>query len=394
VIITCERCETEFQLDDARVPVSGARVRCSRCKHAFFVLPPAASRDQVIEQAASEALADDPTPPVTEDLVDAAGAHAGRPRSEPARGEDSESDWQFNRDLPADPGDSFPDLQATGFGPVEDDPEPPEQADDPIGASGIDTDADSDPESDRESDAGLELDSDREPEPARPYEIEQVRAPAPEPKPAASEDLGSPMSWDFFDKPERVAPVAEAAAQRASAPATLMIPFEETPESEPARRGAPLALRRAADIAGWIAVAALCAVALVRGLTPRADVSVAFPDPAPGLVLENVEARWLDNASLGRLYVVSGRVLNRTSDTAAVPPLALELRDASGRALGEIPLRGAGPPELLREANAAALATAGSELPGGLAAGVGWDFAVVAWPLPAEATRFAIRARS
>src|SRR6185503_8797689 len=107
---TCERCETEFQLDDARVPMSGARVRCSRCKHAFFVLPPAASRDQAIEQAASAALADDPAPGVSEDLPDrSAEAHPAR-----AEGEDSESDWQFNADPPADPWNSSPDLHASG----------------------------------------------------------------------------------------------------------------------------------------------------------------------------------------------------------------------------------------------------------------------------------------
>jgi len=154
-------------------------------------------------------------------------------------------------------------------------------------------------------------------------------------------------------------------------------------------------LRRAVDAAGWIAVAALCAVALARGLAPPAPVATSWAAPAPGLALENVRGRWLDNASLGRLYVVSGRVENRTPDAAALPPLALELRDASGRALGDpIPLRGAVPPGQLREADAAALATAGSDLPGGLAPGVSWDFEVVAWPLPAKAARFAIRNRS
>src|SRR5204863_9299054 len=70
VIVTCERCETEFQLDDTRVPESGARVRCSRCKHAFFVIPPAASREAMIERAAGDALEGDTIPDVTEELTE------------------------------------------------------------------------------------------------------------------------------------------------------------------------------------------------------------------------------------------------------------------------------------------------------------------------------------
>jgi len=37
VIVTCERCTTQFQLEDSRIPPGGVRVRCSRCKHAFEI---------------------------------------------------------------------------------------------------------------------------------------------------------------------------------------------------------------------------------------------------------------------------------------------------------------------------------------------------------------------
>ena len=39
MIITCEKCSTRFQLDASRVPATGAKVRCSRCRHAFVVRP-------------------------------------------------------------------------------------------------------------------------------------------------------------------------------------------------------------------------------------------------------------------------------------------------------------------------------------------------------------------
>ena len=56
MIVTCERCETEFQLDASRVPASGARVRCSRCKHAFVVSPPTASREEAMDDVVGRAL--------------------------------------------------------------------------------------------------------------------------------------------------------------------------------------------------------------------------------------------------------------------------------------------------------------------------------------------------
>src|SRR5262249_27595827 len=137
---------------------------------------------------------------------------------------------------------------------------------------------------------------------------------------------------------------------------------------------------------------------------PASPPVTAWPDPAPGIAIEQVRGRWLDNAPLGRLYVVSGRVHNVANTPASLPRLVLELRDAAGRAIGApIPLRGtatparlrgAATPERVREGDAAALAAIGSDFPGGLAAGVTWDFEVVAWPLPRDAMRFAIRAGS
>ncbi|MCC6642729.1 MAG: zinc-ribbon domain-containing protein [Deltaproteobacteria bacterium] len=91
MIVTCERCDTRFQLDDLRVPASGARVRCSRCKHAFVLLP-AGERtgDAVHAIAEAAAQAEEPTPPsVTEDLV------------APAPAADEDAEWQF-ADVQAD----------------------------------------------------------------------------------------------------------------------------------------------------------------------------------------------------------------------------------------------------------------------------------------------------
>jgi predicted Zn finger-like uncharacterized protein len=371
VIVTCERCKTEFQLDDARVPADGARVRCSRCKHAFFVMPPAASVEEEIDRAARLALDDDPTPDVTEDLPDHVAKAPQASRS--AEGaEEGESDWEFNEDLPVDAGDSSPDLSA--FRAVD------ARAEEPPG--------DLLPEEQTEESLDLASEPAAGPEPAR------EPAPRSESAPDLDADLGTPLNWDFFDKQaERPAPIAAVPLppQRARAPALVV---EGAPEPL-VMRETSRALRLAAAGAGWFATAGLCAIALLYGLTPAAPAAIHWPDPAPGVALEQVGGRWLDNVSLGRLYVVSGRVHNVATSAALLPPLVLELRDASGRSLGQpIPLRGPSSAEALRTADAAALAGVGTDRPGGLAAGVTWEFQAVAWPLPAAAARFAIRVGS
>ena len=89
LIVTCQECSTSFQLDDARIPASGARVRCSRCKHAFFLANPSASQSQAIESVVNEAIQgkDGRSPDAARDLVGAAGA------------EPDEDDWQFSEEI-------------------------------------------------------------------------------------------------------------------------------------------------------------------------------------------------------------------------------------------------------------------------------------------------------
>ncbi len=49
MIITCASCLTKFNLDDARINTKGVKVRCSRCKHVFYVVPPPETQEEVIE---------------------------------------------------------------------------------------------------------------------------------------------------------------------------------------------------------------------------------------------------------------------------------------------------------------------------------------------------------
>jgi len=49
MIVTCASCLTKFNLDDSRIPAKGAKVRCSRCKHVFYVVPSPEEKEEVFE---------------------------------------------------------------------------------------------------------------------------------------------------------------------------------------------------------------------------------------------------------------------------------------------------------------------------------------------------------
>lgn len=74
MIITCEKCETRFRLQDDRIPENGTQVRCSRCATSFFVPHPNASQQAAPLQASSalvqsqepEASVAEETPPPLE----------------------------------------------------------------------------------------------------------------------------------------------------------------------------------------------------------------------------------------------------------------------------------------------------------------------------------------
>jgi predicted Zn finger-like uncharacterized protein len=109
VIVRCERCETRFKLDESRIPARGARVRCSRCKHAFFVMPPGATREDALHAvAAAAAAAPEETkraPEPSWDLDDAAGVTVVRqkpaaPASDAPSAEPEESEWRFEDEAP------------------------------------------------------------------------------------------------------------------------------------------------------------------------------------------------------------------------------------------------------------------------------------------------------
>ena len=62
MIIQCEQCETKFRFDESRIPPAGIWVRCSRCRHEFFLPHPEAKPPAEEELAIPDIRIDDHKP--------------------------------------------------------------------------------------------------------------------------------------------------------------------------------------------------------------------------------------------------------------------------------------------------------------------------------------------
>lgn len=407
MIVRCERCETRFKLDESRLPARGARVRCSRCKHAFFVTPPGAAKEELVhEVAAAAARAPAPKPPAPEpswDLEEGPDATIARrkaaaagpaARGAGAESEDDNTDWRFEDEVPGlDPGASrsgfdlsgsqtspslaAPDPDESSFAELGD-PEtwdllagdaPPPAGADPAPALG-DVDLGSTPPSASPpppARAAAPVPATREADPARPE-------PAPEPRPAPA------------PRP-RIAPPA---ARTAFAPPAVV-----TPRRIPAAPRAPTA----ATWAGWAGLAVLVAAIAWGALRPpSAPLGAATLAPVAGFEVREARARIVENAAAGPILVVSGRLRNPGPSARPLgAPLAVQLLDdggaplpggaaPAGPALPDARVRESAPEQLLAAQQAAAATLAGAPV----AAGAELGFSAVFAPAPRAASRFAL----
>ncbi len=335
MVVVCEKCGTRFHLGDARVPEKGARVRCSRCKHSFFIAPPGAGKDDVDDEVVAEVTGAgaEPLPELAGDLAEGnpeAVGQALESAEAPARGSASgpvqapaqerragelEEDWEFNDESPPEIGmEAQPELAEHGqfeaapldLGESASEPEPEIERPDPIG----------------EPEAAPPL----APKPALDP-VEAIRARDAGLDFASPDDLGSPEEWDFVgaaeiehppaSAPEPVAPPVEETAPAAPAPSSVESPVVAPAapvESEPV----PLAARfgSLASIAGWLLVGLAFAMGMSGVLTQPGVVDAASREPSQvdvsgvALTASGVTGRLVENALAGDLLVVSGELEN------------------------------------------------------------------------------------
>jgi predicted Zn finger-like uncharacterized protein len=353
VVVVCQKCRARFQLDGARIPAKGVRVRCSKCKHAFFVAPPA-TEDQAIHRLAEEAARtgrpgkvkpepelDLPGPGHTDDELSSALSAAGAGSGE------HEDDWEFNT----------PPREGGDFGGPSDATPPPAEI------------TDSEPTESDAVDSFFELDGLRDPGPERGT-AEPVAAkakagarpaPAPPSPPAKAtprkaappnapiepeqevsfEDLGDPDSWDFGSEGARAeaAPAAKpATAARAAAPAKRKAresaPSEAVLEQSVARLEVPSPVGAAAAGAAWLLAFVLFAFGLRGAFAPPAAFA-EIPAVALGsLELGALHVRHLENFWAGPVVVVAGELRNPGSAAASAGVVPrVRVTDAAGVAL-------------------------------------------------------------
>jgi len=75
MIVVCEGCARRFQLDESRIPKTGARVRCKHCHHRFRVSPPGHTPTEAGDSSAAAA----PGRISAEDTLFGAGTSGGAP---------------------------------------------------------------------------------------------------------------------------------------------------------------------------------------------------------------------------------------------------------------------------------------------------------------------------
>ncbi|MGE4607456.1 MAG: zinc-ribbon domain-containing protein [Myxococcota bacterium] len=433
LIVTCERCASQFQLDETKISPQGVRARCARCEHVFFVESPARpdadhARELVRDtlgtvraEAGSESIADIPDR--------SSHAEPAAETNESVKLGAVEDDWEFNDDSgamasPVGEADALDDELSAAREAVDDllgsvldlSTSPPTRGDaDSESFLGLDLDIASDMRNGMEVD---EIDesgpaSIDDPEPASIVDCgdddgsnsESLADREGEPEADANpqktgvEDFDDPANWDLFDSETSGAALSGALEPQRSEQSFDSVPAEPIVAPRGALPGAmepDQSKWRVVEAAGWTLVAALLAVGVLGGLsTPNLQPKPWLVESvaAPGFEVQGVSTRWIQNAIAGRLFVISGKIRRSPGTTPwNVTPLAVQLLDANGRSL-DLPLTAIGPeiPEQsLRDTSPADLV----ELQNGravhfAATAASWlSFAAVVPALPVHAERF------
>lgn len=340
MIVTCEQCSTQFQLNDAKVPARGIRVRCSRCKHAFLVQPAGLSPADRIQQAAEEAISDagSSVPGVTKDLPGGSEANDGG----------GEPDWQFNHDF----GRSDDADEASGGRRVE-----ARAAIDDLLGSG----RDAGPTREFARDPVPDLAEGSTPELDDGSQLDLAYGPTPDLADRATSDSPPLSGMGETVAPEAASATAlsddDPASPDGSKPTPLVIgsvfsPLASTTPEDleggdataarlaaasldmDADSKATIWLRRIAGGCGWIAAVGLIGATLYGSLSPRAAESAAtlLSQSFDGMEAESIEGRWIENMLAGPMYVVSG-TLRGTGRGPVAARLEVRLLDERGKEL-------------------------------------------------------------
>ena len=105
MVVTCTRCATQFQFDESRLPPDGAKVRCSRCREAFFLTPPTPESEPAVQTSEGSPVSDAMARRISWEEADM--SHEEASLAQPEKGADSASsgaifEWDFDFDAQSD----------------------------------------------------------------------------------------------------------------------------------------------------------------------------------------------------------------------------------------------------------------------------------------------------
>lgn len=393
LIVTCQECATSFQLDDARIPATGARVRCSRCKHAFFLPHPSASASQAIQAVVEQVVEekDGRTPEPTRDL--GASFRAGRAgkSTHAARVEPEEEDWQFSQEIRSEADDDgegpVPSHATTprpdsfdltgdfgrGFDPGTSDradaaASPAQPAASPVSEPAPSTTPSEHRSASEKSgpldvareeaafgsiddfsslieDEEVAIDVSSETVPSAPLAARRPstsQSATDSIRPSASQDRARPAAVAPSSAPGTPKKKTANRARRASAPVLDLFAAadEQEPEAEAPIEFEPAAQRRLARVGhavGWCITLASIAIVGVLAARPEWTRWQFAPERVElgPFVAQVTRAGWLETSRAGLLFVVEGELRNAGGNVAMPPAARLTLLDVNGKPMPE-----------------------------------------------------------
>jgi len=374
MIVRCPSCEARFHLADGRLPDKGARVRCSKCHHRFYVRPPDA--DARGAQAELEAQSEPDAAPVPRKPAPPAEKRPAKTAPAPAKSPAPTAAKPARPPAPPKPapkpvaatpaqasGADDPDLEDPQFLFDTDEPPPARPparatsgASDALGSGAALFSADDEEEraeatlGDEEAFADPEARSDLFGDMAGlAAEVEasekKVAPAAPSPRVSAAlrEDLAPPSTPEPAATPSlEVTPGRSGGVYQGTA-SREQVERKVAPSSRPAARAAaepPAASQPRETPRTRLLSACACAVAvallIAGGRLVASHATGALPGPerqsGPGWEVRGVHVLRLRAADGQRVLAVRG-TLERTG-SGSLPSLRAVAADASGEPLG------------------------------------------------------------
>ena len=318
MVIVCPECSTKFRVNPERIPDSGAKVRCARCKHVFLAEKPAPAEDPLPIISEPEIPAEEPveepsafsSEPAAEEPLAASAPETEESVANSVTETDGFSYEQF-REL--DAADSS-DEESFSFDSDEDDE--PE-----VGVSEPAPFAENEEES--FSFSGTEDDSPADADTENP--LEEVFAAAKESK----------TETDSAAKEEKLAQIfADVEDPAVAAEAEMPEPVTTTAKSSPASsiiRILLLLILGLAIIGG--ALYYINGPEAIEQAIQQIIGQQSRPATTGKIALTNLEGKFINNQEAGELFVIRGNATNNFSEARAAIQVKGVIFDQNGKPL-------------------------------------------------------------